>query len=127
MVCVFSYKTSMRNVTPCVSIVSCLKFVRLNAQFIRFYNPFVIVNAQKEAIMIHEKTFVRLNALCLSSKFTKVHLILQFTEFFTEKRAVKFVFLLKKCRKIGKKHIFCLKIKINYAILRHEDQFPEEK
>ena len=71
----------MRNVTPCVSIVSCLKFVRLNAQFIRFYNPFVIVNAQKEAIMIHEKTFVGLNALCLSSKFTKVHLILQFTFF----------------------------------------------
>lgn len=30
--------------------------------------------------MIHEKTFVRLNALCLSSKFTKVHLILQFTK-----------------------------------------------
>ena len=84
MVCVFSYKTSMRNVTPCVSIVSCLKFVRLKAQFIRFYNPFVIVNAQKEAIMIHEKTFVRLNALCLSSKFTKVHLILQFTLYFSK-------------------------------------------
>ena len=31
--------------------------------------------------MIHEKTFVGLNALCLSSKFTKVHLILQFTDF----------------------------------------------
>ena len=34
VVCVYSYKTSMSNVTPGISIVSCLKFVRLNARFV---------------------------------------------------------------------------------------------
>ena len=48
MVCVYSYKPSMGNVTPGVSIVSCLKFVRLNARFVRLNALFVTVNARKE-------------------------------------------------------------------------------
>ena len=47
MVCVYSYKSSMGNVTPGVSIVSCLKFVRLNAPFVTVNAPFVTVNARK--------------------------------------------------------------------------------
>ena len=47
VVCVYSYKTSMSNITPGVSIVSCLKFVRLNARFVRLNARFAIVNARK--------------------------------------------------------------------------------
>ena len=46
MVCVYSYKSSLDNVTPGISIVSCLKFVRLNALFVRLNAPFVTVNAR---------------------------------------------------------------------------------
>ena len=73
MVCVYSYKPSMSNVTPGVSIVSCLKFVRLNARF-------ATVNARNDVHESSPKAFVRLNALLLCSISPKVHLLLQFIQ-----------------------------------------------
>lgn len=69
MVCVYSYKLSMSNVTLGVSIVSCLKFVRLNARF-------VTVNARNDVHESSPKAFVRLNALLLCSISPKMHLLL---------------------------------------------------
>ena len=69
---VYSYKPSMSTVTLGVSIVSCLKFVRLNARF-------ATVNAQKWCSYDLPESVCKTKRTSLCSIFPKVHLLLQFT------------------------------------------------